>query len=54
MPTKKFAIQLMLTASDVAAGRADWLNSSDTRNQGIDPGPVANNIINATTSKMHM
>jgi hypothetical protein len=35
---------------EVAMGRPDWLKSSVTKNQGIDPGPVAN----PTTNKMTM
>ena len=31
----------MTTAMDVAMGRPDWLNSSVTKNQGMEPGPVA-------------
>ena len=41
-PTKKFAVQLVTTAMDVAIPRADWVKSSVTKNHGIDPGPVAN------------
>lgn len=41
-PTIKLATQLTVTAIDVAIGRAEELNSSVTKNQGIEPGPVAN------------
>ena len=41
-PTKKFAVQLVTTATEVAIPRAPWVNNSVTKNQGIDPGPVAN------------
>lgn len=53
-PTKKLAVQLTPTATDVATGRADWLNSSETRNQGMDPGPTANIITKTITSMMLM
>jgi hypothetical protein len=43
---------LTQTATEVAAGLADWLNSSDTRNQGMEPGPVANMITKKMTSTM--
>lgn len=42
-PTMKFATQLTVTAMAVAMGRAEELNSSVTRNQGMEPGPVAKN-----------
>lgn len=53
MVTKKLAIQLIETARDVAAGLADWLNNSDTKNQGMEPGPVANKIMKMTTRHTH-
>ena len=40
-PTKKLADQLTATAMEDAMGRPDWEKSSVTKNQGIDPGPVA-------------
>lgn len=40
----KLATQLTVTAMAVAIGRAEELKSSVTRNQGIDPGPVAKKI----------
>lgn len=42
----------MATASDVAAGLADWLNNSETKNHGIDPGPVANITTKTSTRIM--
>lgn len=48
----KLAVQLTQTAKEVAAGLADWLNNSDTRNQGMEPGPVANIITKKMTSTM--
>nr|SVE73879.1 EOG090X0FQ8 [Daphnia atkinsoni] len=42
-PTMKLATQLTVTAIAVAIGRAEELNSSVTRNQGMEPGPVAKN-----------
>lgn len=38
-----------MTAKLVAVGRADWLNNSATKNQGIEPGPTANITTNAIT-----
>jgi hypothetical protein len=52
MPTIKLAVQLTATARLVAAPRADWLNNSDTRNQGMDPGPIANIMTNRMTSRI--
>lgn len=52
MPTMKLAVQLTATARLVAAPRADWLNNSDTRNQGMDPGPIANMTTKRMTSRM--
>ena len=40
-PTKKFAAQLVTTAMEVAMGLPDEVKSSVTKNQGMDPGPVA-------------
>lgn len=53
-PTRKLAVQLTPTAMDVAAGRADWLNSSETRNHGIEPGPTANIITKIITRRILM
>lgn len=39
----KLATQLTVTAMAVAMGRAEELNSSVTKNQGMEPGPVAKN-----------
>lgn len=52
-PMIKLAVQLTVTATDVAAGRDDWLNSSVTRNQGMEPGPTANITTKRITSAMH-
>lgn len=41
-PTRKFADQLTDTAIEVAVGLPDWANNSVTKNQGMEPGPVAN------------
>ena len=38
-PTRKLADQLTATAMEEAIGLPDWVNSSVTKNQGIDPGP---------------
>ena len=35
---------------DVAVGLPDWANNSVTKNQGIDPGPVANPTTNRITA----
>ena len=51
-PTKKLADQLMQTATEVAIGRPLWVNNSVTKNQGIEPGPVANPQMNRTTAAM--
>ena len=51
-PTMKLATQLTVTAMDVAIGRAEELNSSVTKNQGIEPGPVANITTNIITKMM--
>jgi hypothetical protein len=51
-PTQKFAIQFTATAMEVAIGRAPWLNNSDTKNHGIDPGPEANMMTKKMTKKM--
>jgi hypothetical protein len=40
-PTRKLADQLTATAIEVAMGRPDCAKSSVTKNQGIEPGPVA-------------
>lgn len=48
-PTMKFALQLTATAKEVAEGLADWLNNSDTKNHGIEPGPLANMMTNTRT-----
>lgn len=48
IPTKKAPVQLTATAMEEAVGRAFWAKSSVTKNQGMDPGPVAN----ITTNKM--
>lgn len=42
----------MATANDVAAGLADWLNNSETRNHGMEPGPVANMMTKISTRMM--
>ena len=47
-PTRKLADQLTETAMEVAVGLPDWANNSVTKNQGIEPGPVAK----PTTKKM--
>ena len=41
--TRKFAHQLMRTATDMAAGRGPCENSSAVIIQGMDPGPTAKN-----------
>ena len=46
----KFAAQLVATAMEVARGLAPWVKSSVTRNQGMEPGPVANITTNNITS----
>ena len=51
-PTMKLATQLTVTAIEVAMGRADELNSSVTRNHGIEPGPVAKKITYTITNTM--
>lgn len=51
-PTIKLAVQLIDTAMDVAKGRADCEKSSDTKNQGIEPGPTAKNTTNMMTRAM--
>lgn len=43
-PTRKLAVQLMHTARALAVGLAAWLNNSDTKNHGMEPGPQANMI----------
>ena len=48
-PTKKLAVQLVTTAIEVAIPRADCVKSSVTKNQGIEPGPVANPITKVIT-----
>ena len=48
----KFATQLTVTAIAVAIGRAEELNNSVTRNQGIEPGPVANITTNTITNSI--
>ena len=48
-PTRKFAVQLVTTAMEVATGLPDWVNSSVTKNQGMEPGPVAKPITNRIT-----
>ncbi|KAE9526939.1 hypothetical protein AGLY_013587 [Aphis glycines] len=48
-PTTKLAVQLTPTAILVANGRADELNNSATKNQGMDPGPTANAMTKAIT-----
>lgn len=50
----KLAVQLMATARLVAAPRADWLNSSETRNQGMEPGPIANITTKRMTNRILM
>ena len=52
IPTMKLAVQLIATARLVAAPLADWLNNSDTKNHGIEPGPIANMTTNRMTSRM--
>ena len=51
-PTKKLAVQLTPTAMAVAMPLADCWNNSVTKNQGIDPGPVANPTTNEITMTM--
>ena len=41
MATRKFAHQLIRTATDMAAGRGPWENSSAVIIQGMEPGPTA-------------
>ena len=41
MPTKKLALQLTRTATDIAAGLGPWLNNSAVIIHGIEPGPTA-------------
>lgn len=53
-PTTKLAVQLTVTATEVAMARAPWANSSVTKNQGIEPGPVANMTTNMITRMMLM
>ena len=43
MATKKFAHQLIKTATDIAAGLGPWENSSAVIIQGMEPGPTAKN-----------
>lgn len=50
IPTRKLAPQLIASATEEAVGLADWLKSSDTRNQGMLPGPVAKRMMKMTTS----
>lgn len=54
MPTIKLAVQLMATARLVAVGLADELNSSETKNHGMEPGPMANITTKRMTSRMLM
>ena len=51
-PTRKFADQLTVTAMEVAVGRPDWANNSVTKNQGIEPGPVAKPTTKRMTATM--
>ena len=37
---------------EVAVGRPDWAKSSVTKNQGMEPGPVANPTTNRMTATM--
>ena len=51
-PTRKFAAQFVATAMDVAIGLPDWAKSSVTKNQGMDPGPVAKPMTKRRTIAM--
>ncbi len=51
-PTRKFAAQFVATAIEDAMGLPDWLKSSVTKNQGMEPGPVANPITKMITIAM--
>ena len=48
-PTRKLADQFVATAMEVAMGLPDWLKSSVTKNQGMEPGPVAKPITKQIT-----
>lgn len=43
----------METANEVAVGLAAWLNNSETKNHGIEPGPIANMMTYTRTKTMH-
>ena len=51
-PTKKAAVQLTATAIEAAMGLALLAKTSLTRNQGMEPGPVANITTKRITSTM--
>ena len=51
-PTKKAAVQLTVTAMEAAIGLALLAKISLTKNQGMDPGPVANITTNKITRTM--
>lgn len=44
-PLRKLAVQLTSVAMLIAYGRAVWSNNSAVINQGMDPGPIANDIM---------
>lgn len=50
MPTRKLDVQLERPATATAAGRGPWLNSSDTMNQGIGPGPISKRATKANVA----
>ena len=47
-PDMKLQSQFTTVAILMAYGRAAWSNSSAVINQGIEPGPIANEMINNT------
>ena len=50
----KLAVQFVTTAMEVAMGLADCANNSVTKNQGMDPGPVANPMTKPMTMNIEM
>ena len=51
-PTNKLAAQLTMTAIEFAFPRADESKISETKNHGMAPGPVANEMTKRRTSTM--
>lgn len=51
VPTRKFAVQLVAAATEFAAPRAPDEKSSETKNHGMEPGPVAKKITKRKTNK---